>query len=173
MLYIHSSYRLTRCFRIEIRLKEQHEYYKHCMSEDIKVAAETMHFKIIHMLPKYSMSLLISKFRRDHILQQMFSSNNTWRTKAYSRSHSLALPGAIWRFCSFIAMPMFPVIFSFPLKNAWEGRGGKTLKRFPFHLAALFNNLSLNGDISEKENYWKHDSFFLSMHLISYWRLKD
>lgn len=37
-----------------------------------------------------------------------------------SGPHSLALAGLTWRFCSFMAMPMFPEIFSFPWKNAWE-----------------------------------------------------
>lgn len=32
--------------------------------------------------------------------------------------HSLALPGWSWRFCSFMASPMLPAIFSFPWKKA-------------------------------------------------------
>lgn len=144
------------------------------MSYDIKVGAEIwnygLYFKIIHILPKHSMSLLISKFRRDYILQQMFSSNNTWRTKACSRSHSLALPGAIWRFCSFIAIPMFPAIFSFPLKNAWEDRGGKTLKRH-------FNNLSLKDAFLKKKTtenmtaFSPYESYFILENKRLQWEL--
>lgn len=38
----------------------------------------------------------------------------------WAESHNLALPGCSCRFWSFMAIPMFPVIFSFPWKNAWK-----------------------------------------------------
>lgn len=36
--------------------------------------------------------------------------------------HSLALPGVSWRLWSFIAIPIFPVIFSLPWKKAFGMR---------------------------------------------------
>lgn len=90
------------------------------VSSSIKAAAIESNIYSQHLRIKHASTLIpwetlgvLSEWRRS---RQVDCRGRTQRSKA---PHSLALPGAIWRLCSFMARPMFPEILSFPWKNAW------------------------------------------------------